>query len=114
MKIKHIRKSADFAELTRNGGKIKESSLTVFFRRHCSPGSLAVGLIVSKKTEPLATVRNYIRRVVYAICSEKASRFDKKTDIVVRIDGKNKASGRKELYGWLRKDLGKALERIKE
>lgn len=114
MKIKHIRKSADFAEITRNGGKIKESSLTVFFRKHCSPGSLAAGLIISKKTEPLATLRNYIRRVVYAICSEKASRFDKKTDIVVRIDGKNKMSGRKKLYSRLKEDLEKALERIKE
>jgi len=114
VKIAHIRRSADFPEIIRKGGKIKESRLTVFFRRHFSPGGLSVGLVVSKKTEPLATGRNYIRRVVYSICDEIAPRFKTKTDIIVRVEARKPFLGRKKLYDRLRKEIYSALGKIKE
>lgn len=112
MKIKHVRKSAEFADIIRNGGKFKERRLTVFFRKNVSSGSLSVGVVISKKTEPLATRRNYMRRVIYSVCDENAFLFRKKTEIVVRVDGKTSESGRKELYASLKTGLESILGKI--
>lgn len=112
MKIKHVRKSAEFAEILRNSGRIKENGLTVFYRRHFSPGSLSVGIIISKKVVPLATDRNYLRRVIYGTCGDIAFGFHEKTEIVVRMDSAITARGRKERYKKLKESLENALEKI--
>jgi ribonuclease P protein component len=113
VKVKHLRKSAEFADVLKNCGKVKEKRLTVFFRKSKSPGSLSVGIIISKKTEPLATGRNYMRRIIYAICGEMAERFRNKTEVIVRVEGKTSGIGRKELYSGLRRDLENALEKAR-
>ena len=114
MKLKHLRKAAEFAEILRNCEKIRESRVSVFFRRHCSPGGLFVGIIISKKTEPLATRRNYMRRVIYSVCGEKEDSSRKKTEMIVRVDGKTSGKGRKALYSELRRNLKNALKKIGE
>jgi ribonuclease P protein component len=112
VKIKHIRKPSEFAAMVRKSGKIKESRLTVFFRSYNSPGGLSVGLIVSKKTDPNATGRNYIRRAIYSTCGDLAPRFEKKTDMIVRVDGSTVSVGKKELYAEIKGDLEKATDLI--
>ncbi len=114
MKIKHVRKSAEFAEILKKGEKIRKGWITAFFRICPEISRLSAGVIVSKKTEPLATGRNYLRRIIYAVCGEKADRFKRKTEIVVRLDGPVKNKSRKEIYGALRNDLTDVLERISE
>ena len=111
--MKHLRKSAEFADILRNGEKFKEKRITVFCRKTGLPGGLTPGIIVSTRTEPLATGRNYIRRTVYAICKEEAFFFEQRTEIVVRVDGKIPCRGRRELRGILKRDLEVALTKIR-
>ncbi|MFA6636275.1 MAG: ribonuclease P protein component [Candidatus Omnitrophota bacterium] len=111
--MKHLRKSAEFADILRNGGKIKEKTITVFYQKTGLPGSLTPGIIVSKRTEPLATRRNYIRRTIYAVCREAALLFEKNTEVVVRVDGKATCRGRRDLRETLKKDLEAALAKIR-
>jgi ribonuclease P protein component len=111
--MKHLRKSAEFADILRTGEKIKGKKLTVFWRKTGLTGGLTPGIIVSKRTEPLATGRNYIRRTIYVICKEAEVFFKQRTEIVVRVDGKIPSRGRRELRGILKKDLEEVLAKIR-
>ena len=51
-----------------------------------------------------------MRRVIYSVCGE--SQIKEKTAMIVRVDGKTKGVERKKLYADLRKNIGKALEKI--
>ena len=110
--MKHLRKSAEFTEVLKGGGKQRGKGLTVFFKRGNSAGELSVGLIVSKRVEPLATKRNYLRRILYAICGENAERWKTRTSIVVRVDEIEPGISRKETYRRIREELGNILDKM--
>ena len=111
MKIKHIQRSADFVSVIKGGRKITEGRISVFSKDSPGPGSLSVGIVISKKTEPLATRRNYMRRLIYAFCGENAVMVKKNVMAVVRVEGTTRGVKKKSLSAEIREALGQLLPR---
>ena len=85
MKIQHILKSMDFAEVLKNGKKRQEDIVAMHFLKDERKGRVSVGVIISKKNVPKAVTRNYLRRIIYAFFTEQTTRSNDDKKIVVRI-----------------------------
>ena len=58
-----LKSQADFSRVFRSGGRLKISPL-VFWHLPGEANQVRLGIVISKKTAPLATRRNYLRRVL--------------------------------------------------
>jgi ribonuclease P protein component len=109
VKIKHIKRSADFVSVIKSGKRLTKGRISLSFTKSPGPGGLAVGIVISKKTEPLATRRNYMRRLVYSFCSEKADMIKNGVMAVVRVDKSTRGIKKKSLSAEIKEALGQLL-----
>lgn len=113
MKIKHIQNSADFVSVIKSGRKLCRGRIALFIQKSPGPGVPTVGIVISKKTEPRATRRNYMRRIVYSFFRENAGTIGETLTAVVRVEGNARTTKRKALSGEIRESLGELLARIR-
>ena len=107
MKIKHILKTKEFADILSGGEKIRGKTLAMYVRREKNTsGPLAVGIVVSKKLVPRAVTRNYIRRVMYASFRESGFSRKHETSVVVRVTRAVDRVGKRSLSREIRAEIG--------
>ncbi|MCR4260996.1 MAG: ribonuclease P protein component [Candidatus Colwellbacteria bacterium] len=70
------------------------------------------GVVVSKKTSPKATVRNWVKRTTYNFFGEHLSKIPKGTDLLVVVGG-HIMEVSLETKEALRKELTRAIETLK-
>lgn len=97
MKIKHILRPREFVSVITSGKRLARGKISLFIKQCSASKGISVGVVVSKKNEPLATKRNYIRRTIYSFFT--TSRIDpgKGIDLVVRVNGSTRDLPRKQL-----------------
>ena len=108
MKIRHILKSSDFAEILKSGERFKSKLVSIYLERGTGSKTLNVGIAVPKKCAPKAVTRNYLRRLIYAYFREAGGSWAKGARIVVRISS-NVAEIKKKP---LSKEIRESLETI--
>jgi len=108
VKIKHILKAAEFAEILGKGRKYRGKAIAIHTIKTADPKDLAIGLIVPKKQAPKAVTRNYIRRVIYAFFRDNIAENRKGGKIVVRVTDSLADLKKKPLSGYIKEEL-KAL-----
>ncbi len=108
MKIRHILSAKEFAEIFKNGTKIQGKTVSLYTKRGDNAANMSVGVVVSKKTVPKATKRNYLRRLIYVYFRDPGEVYRRKTNVVVRVTGQVAMAGRKSLSRVIRDEL-KAL-----
>lgn len=111
MKIRHILKSRDFAEVLQKGDRVKGGMFALYIAKD-EAKNLRVGVILPKKQARLAVQRNYLKRLIYAIFREKAGKLhENRTMAVVRLMKDVSGKKRKELSGESVKDLEMLLKK---
>lgn len=110
MKIKHLKSSKEFADVLAAGTRIRGKTLTLYCRQ--SPEKEPkVGLIISKKTAPLATKRNYIRRLIYSDLRERKNTMNAGQEIVVRLVKEVGSLTKETISREIRQDLDTLLKK---
>ena len=114
VKIKHIRKAEDFSSVLKEGAKRRGKTIAVSAQRNTTGPrkGLEIGVIVTKKSAPQATLRNYIRRVIYAFFIERGQEIKPGTRIIVRVIRDIKETNRKALSQEIREDLLSAATQL--
>ena len=106
MKIKHILKTKEFADILGSGERTRGKTLAVYVRREKSAeDSLAIGVVVSKKFVPKAVTRNYIRRVIYASFRESGFSPEGGVSIIARAIRTLGRDGKKSLSKEIRAEI---------
>lgn len=111
MKIKHILKSVEFAEILKNGLKANGRKMALYVLDKRSTEEPAVGIIISKKMVPNAVRRNYIRRRIYAFFSDEGRCLKRGRDTVIRVSASLKAEKKKALAQLIREELGALVDK---
>lgn len=106
MKIKHIVRSTEFAEIFKTGERTRGKTVSLYVKRGGEEEGPAVGIAVSKKAASRAVRRNYIRRLIYAYFREHAELLEKGVKVVVRAAGDLNGSGKQALSRVIREELG--------
>jgi len=107
--IRHLKRSADFAEVLEGGQRERGEKLVLHCLKAGDEGPLSVGLIISRKVVPSSVRRNYLRRVIYNFFSGRADSWQKGVNIVVRVVGQVSGPGKKSLAGEVRTELEKLI-----
>ena len=105
MKIRHLRKSEEFAALVKGGRKARSGTLTVYVGPGRPGEDLTVGIIISKKSIPKAVKRNYLRRVIYSYFQTDAHKWQKGKKVVVRVNPPGQIKGKRSLSRRIRDEL---------
>ena len=84
MKIKHILKSKDFAEIIKSGEKVRGRTITLYVKRGGKEKEAGIGVTVPKASAPLAVKRNYVKRRIYAYFRERGFR-EQGLKVIVRV-----------------------------
>lgn len=105
MKIKHVLKAVEFAEILSRGRKYRGKAITIYTIETSDPKNLAIGLIVPKKQAPKAVTRNYIRRVIYTFFQDNLGKNIKGGKIAVRVTESLAGLNKKPLSGYIREEL---------
>ena len=105
MKLAHIKKSKEFAEVLENGGRTRGKALFFYLLPSSDKEELRVGTIVAKKFVRKAVRRNYIKRIIYTFFREHLADTQKGTRVVVRVARGLKAGGKKTIAQAVREDL---------
>jgi len=113
VKIRHLTKTAEFRDILKTGRKIKGEKISVHVKLFSEQGDFSVGIIIPKKVVPLATKRNYIRRIIYGFFLSKEKSVLGKRKIVIRVTNMEKKNKRKETLNGINQELNDLLERIK-
>ena len=113
MKIKHIQNSAEFVSVIKGGRKLTTGRIALFFKKSPVPGAPAIGIVISKKTEPRATRRNYMRRIIYSFFRDSAGTLEETITAVVRVEGNVRGTKRKTLSSEIRGSLGELLVKVR-
>lgn len=113
MKIRHLKKRAEFAEVLENGERRRGETLLLYSERRGERGLVGVGVIVSKAVAPLAIVRNFTRRAIYAFFRNEAENVPAGTRVVVRLTGKLRDKSRKQIGRAIRADLERLINKAK-
>jgi ribonuclease P protein component len=111
VKIRHITKTRDFARILEDGKRIKGRALCLYFLEEEGAEGLSIGTVIPKKLAPSAVQRNYIRRLIYAVCREKAKGGREGAKIAIRLTQNIRGKKRKDLSKELRGDLEALLAR---
>jgi ribonuclease P protein component len=87
VKIRHLRKTGDFSYVLAGGEKRRGKTVSLHARygEPTAPGPLEVGVMVTKKAAPKATLRNYIRRGIYAFFRDFKGAYKPGVKLVVRV-----------------------------
>ena len=113
MKIKHIKKSSVFADIIKNGEKVKEKSIALYFFKRTDEAIPQIGVVISKKAVQKAVTRNYIRRLIYAYFINESEISDKNVKLIFRITRSLRGITRKPLSQTIRKELGILINKAK-
>ena len=105
MKLAHIKKSKEFAEVLENGGRERGKILFFYLLPASKKDELRVGTIVAKKFVRKAVRRNYIKRIIYTFFREHLEEAQKGARVVVRVASDLKASEKKTIAQAVREDL---------
>ncbi|MFH1552901.1 MAG: ribonuclease P protein component [Candidatus Omnitrophota bacterium] len=105
MKIRHILRSKDFADIFSSGKKLKGKTVSLYSSRSASEEGISVGVVVSKAMAPLAVTRNYIKRLIYAFFREKDASLAKNFKVVVRLIRNVRGQSKRPLSKELREEL---------
>lgn len=107
MKIKHLKRSCEFAEILTTGGRERGRTLAFYLLPHPVQGEIQVGTIIAKKNVPKAVRRNYIRRVIYSYFRENLEKIKNSRRVVVRVIQDLRADRKRPLARLIREDLEK-------
>ncbi len=113
MKIKHIQNSAEFVSVIKSGRKLTRGRIALFFKKSPGAGAPTIGIVISKKTEPRATRRNYMRRIIYSFFRENDVTPGETLTAVVRVEGKARGTKRKVLSAEIRECIGELIDKIR-
>ncbi|MFH1310544.1 MAG: ribonuclease P protein component [Candidatus Omnitrophota bacterium] len=105
MKIKHLLKAKDFADIMKNGKRIRGETLCLYELETSDADQAAVGVTVPKRFVPKAVTRNYVKRVVYAYFGRNKEKHDGNKKIVIRVHDTIKKNPRKIFARGIRKEL---------
>jgi len=111
VKIKHILKSQEFADILKNGTKVRAKSIALYVK-HGRGKEISVGIITPKRYISRAAKRNYLRRVIYSHFREEAESIIRGNAIVVRIIGPLDER-RKSLYREIKENLVSLTQKAK-
>ncbi|MFH1846106.1 MAG: ribonuclease P protein component [Candidatus Omnitrophota bacterium] len=112
MKVKHLLKTRDFADILKTSRKESEELVSVRIRPGEKKSALIrVGIIISKKFAPKAVDRNYMRRIIYAYFSKHGQAFNKEADIIVRLEKNTRSLSKTALSREIRKELKNLTEK---
>ncbi len=111
MKIKHILKATEFADILKTGDKIRGKTICLHLLKTPDEGVAYVGVVIPKKYVPKAVARNYLKRVMYAHFRSMRGDGIRKVRTVIRVTAGIKRQGKKttskeiraEIEGLLRK-----------
>ncbi|MFH1395630.1 MAG: ribonuclease P protein component [Candidatus Omnitrophota bacterium] len=95
MKIKHLLKAKDFADIMKTGSSVCGKTLCLYRVEEPGADSFAVGITVPKRYVPKAVTRNYIKRLIYAYFRGKEKNYHKNIKIVIRVPSRIKKDSRK-------------------
>lgn len=83
MKIDHIRKAREFSEIFKTGQKIPGRRICLYVGKADDKGVTSVGIVLSRKCEPKAVRRNYIRRRTYQFFKEESGKMAAGAKVIV-------------------------------
>ncbi|MBD3426941.1 MAG: ribonuclease P protein component [Candidatus Omnitrophica bacterium] len=113
MKIKHILRPKDFAEVLENGEKYGAGPLLAYVERIRMRGLPEIGIIVSKKVAPKAVTRNYLRRIIYSYFRGEQPGWIKGARIIVRVASKVDSLGKRSLSEQIRHSLDQIVRKMR-
>ncbi|MFC1479991.1 ribonuclease P protein component [Candidatus Omnitrophota bacterium] len=111
MKIRHILKSKDFADVFSSGKKLKGQTLSLHIKRCASEEGISVGVVISKAMAPLAVKRNYIKRRIYTFFRDRGASLKKNVKVVVRLSRNVRDEKKRPLSRVLSEELESLTEK---
>jgi len=112
VKIRHVRKTAEFLEILSKGRKYNGKTFSLHFLRDPEQETPQIGVILTKKLAPKAVRRNYVKRLVYAFFVENNMTLKPGTRVIVRLIRPVKDFPRKSLSAEIKKDLAALTNKI--
>ena len=105
VKMRHITRSGDFADIFKNGEKISNKLLSLYIKPGGPEKDLFVGVVLPSKFAPMAVQRNYIRRRIYAYFQIHKQRWGQGTRLIPRLARDVSAKRKKDLAEQIEKEL---------
>lgn len=105
MKIGHIRKAKEFSEVFEAGKRISGRRICLYVARSPETEITLVGIVLSRKCEPKAVRRNYIRRLTYQFFKDEAGRIGDGVRVIVRFQGPIYEKQKKAISQMLKAEL---------
>jgi ribonuclease P protein component len=85
VKLEHLKKKEEFDRIFNEGKRARGKAVALFYAMSGSPFPAKAGVAITKKMVPLATRRNYMRRVVYSTLEKNKEKIALGAEIVVKI-----------------------------
>jgi ribonuclease P protein component len=111
VKIKHILKATEFADILKTGDKIRGKVICLHLLRAPDEGIAYVGVVIPKKYVPKAVERNYLKRVIYAYFRSMRGDGIRKVKAVVRVTAGIKQRGKKTTSKEIRAEIESLLRK---
>jgi len=111
MKIQHVLKSKDFAEIFGKGRKTRGEKISLHIKKCDNEKDLSVGIVISKRFAARAVTRNYARRLIYAYFRDHGDHLRGGFKVVVRVIGDLRDLKKRALSTEIRETLGTLIER---
>jgi ribonuclease P protein component len=111
MKIQHVLKSKDFAEIFEKGRKTREKKISLHVKKCDNEKGFSVGIVISKRFAAQAVTRNYVRRLIYAYFRDHGDYLRGGFKVVVRVIGDLREFKKRALSTEIRETLGMLIER---
>ncbi len=112
MKIRHILKAKDFADIVKSGERARGRTLALYVKHGSGEEKTSVGVVVSKEFAPSAVKRNYIKRLVYSYFQDREQPLSQGIRVVVRLIRDVKELRRKPLSQGIRGELEALAKKI--
>lgn len=111
MKIKHILKATEFANILKTGDKIRGKVICLHLLKVPDEGIAYVGVVIPKRYVPKAVARNYLKRVIYAYFRSMKGDAARKVKAVVRVTASLKEIRKKTISREVRAEIAGMLRR---
>jgi ribonuclease P protein component len=105
VKIRHILKTGEFAEIIENGEKLRGKTVNAYVKKGGQDREPSVGIVISKKFAPKAVKRNYARRLIYSYFQGNDHTWRSGVRIVIRVVRDISAPGRRFFSREIKEDL---------
>lgn len=105
MRIKHILRAKDFADIVKNGEKTRGQTLALYVKRGKGEEKTSVGVIISRGFAPSAVKRNHIKRLIYSYFQDNEQSWRRGIKVAVRLVRDVRRLKRKPLSQEVRREL---------